>query len=257
MPRTLREKRIPCDGLIYLSSYGEALGWNRGVGQSSSSPSCREIPKRCSRRCARSTSRSSPTDPVLHEKSPLFAEAESRGYLLAEGKRRDRAAEPTIARGSDSSTSPTRRCGAGGGRPTGAGPARGGGVVARRWGGTAGESTLQSGSGAAPQPLRWAPATRPSPKGKRPIGPISASPALPVGGRGDAAVRGDVLVGRHQQRLRDLGGADPLGLNTGLSGVPYWGTDVGGFFHPIPESGELYSRWFPLGAFSPIFRSHG
>ena len=49
----------------------------------------------------------------------------------------------------------------------------------------------------------------------------------------------------------------PLGLNTGLSGVPYWGTDVGGFFHPIPETGELYARWFQLGAFSPIFRSHG
>jgi len=49
----------------------------------------------------------------------------------------------------------------------------------------------------------------------------------------------------------------PLGLNTGLSGVPYWGTDVGGFFHPVPETGELYARWFQLGAFSPIFRSHG
>jgi alpha-glucosidase (family GH31 glycosyl hydrolase) len=49
----------------------------------------------------------------------------------------------------------------------------------------------------------------------------------------------------------------PLGLNTGLSGVPYWGTDVGGFFHPIPETAELYARWFQLGAFSPIFRSHG
>src|SRR5262245_34680893 len=32
LPRTIREKRIPCDGLIYLSTYGEALGWNRGVG---------------------------------------------------------------------------------------------------------------------------------------------------------------------------------------------------------------------------------
>jgi alpha-D-xyloside xylohydrolase len=49
----------------------------------------------------------------------------------------------------------------------------------------------------------------------------------------------------------------PLGLNTGLSGIPYWGTDVGGFFHPIPETGELYARWFQFGAFSPIFRSHG
>ena len=32
LPRTIRDKRIPCDALIYLSSYGEALGWNRGVG---------------------------------------------------------------------------------------------------------------------------------------------------------------------------------------------------------------------------------
>jgi alpha-glucosidase (family GH31 glycosyl hydrolase) len=49
----------------------------------------------------------------------------------------------------------------------------------------------------------------------------------------------------------------PLGLNTGLSGVPYWGTDVGGFFHAVPETGELYARWFQLGAFCPVFRSHG
>jgi alpha-glucosidase (family GH31 glycosyl hydrolase) len=49
----------------------------------------------------------------------------------------------------------------------------------------------------------------------------------------------------------------PLGLNTGLSGVPYWGTDIGGFFHPIPESGELFARWFQFGAFCPIFRAHG
>ena len=32
LPRTIREKRIPCDGLIYLSTYGDAKGWNRGVG---------------------------------------------------------------------------------------------------------------------------------------------------------------------------------------------------------------------------------
>ena len=49
----------------------------------------------------------------------------------------------------------------------------------------------------------------------------------------------------------------PLGLNTGMSGIPYWGTDIGGFFHPIPESAELYARWFQFGAFCPIFRSHG
>jgi alpha-glucosidase/alpha-D-xyloside xylohydrolase len=49
----------------------------------------------------------------------------------------------------------------------------------------------------------------------------------------------------------------PMGLNTGVSGIPYWGTDIGGFF-PTPElTGELYARWFQLGAFNASFRSHG
>ena len=49
----------------------------------------------------------------------------------------------------------------------------------------------------------------------------------------------------------------PIGLNTGLSGIPYWGTDIGGFV-PTPEfTAELYVRWFQFGAFCPLFRCHG
>ena len=49
----------------------------------------------------------------------------------------------------------------------------------------------------------------------------------------------------------------PIGINSGLSGIPYWGTDIGGFV-PTPElTGELYVRWFQFGAFCPLFRSHG
>ena len=49
----------------------------------------------------------------------------------------------------------------------------------------------------------------------------------------------------------------PIALNTGLSGIPYWGTDIGGFV-PTPEfTAELYVRWFQFGAFCPLFRSHG
>src|SRR5918993_16359 len=47
-----------------------------------------------------------------------------------------------------------------------------------------------------------------------------------------------------------------LGLNTSMSGVPYWGTDIGGFF-PAGLTPELYARWFAFGAFCPLFRSHG
>ncbi len=48
-----------------------------------------------------------------------------------------------------------------------------------------------------------------------------------------------------------------VGINTGLSGVPYWGTDIGGFV-PTPEfTAELFVRWFQFGAFCPLFRAHG
>jgi alpha-glucosidase/alpha-D-xyloside xylohydrolase len=49
----------------------------------------------------------------------------------------------------------------------------------------------------------------------------------------------------------------PIAINTALTGIPYWGTDIGGFV-PTPElSSELYIRWFQFGAFCPLFRSHG
>jgi alpha-glucosidase (family GH31 glycosyl hydrolase) len=49
----------------------------------------------------------------------------------------------------------------------------------------------------------------------------------------------------------------PLAINTGLTGIPYWGTDIGGFV-PTPEfTAELYLRWFQFAAFCTLFRSHG
>jgi alpha-glucosidase (family GH31 glycosyl hydrolase) len=48
-----------------------------------------------------------------------------------------------------------------------------------------------------------------------------------------------------------------VGINAGLSGIPFWGTDIGGFV-PTPEyTGELHVRWFQFGAFCPLFRAHG
>ncbi len=48
-----------------------------------------------------------------------------------------------------------------------------------------------------------------------------------------------------------------VGINTALSGVPYWGTDIGGFFSTKELTGELFVRWFEFGAFCPVFRAHG
>ncbi len=55
----------------------------------------------------------------------------------------------------------------------------------------------------------------------------------------------------------------PAGLNFSLCGIPYWNTDIGGFW--VRDGGssayadyrELYVRWLQFGAFMPMMRSHG
>jgi alpha-D-xyloside xylohydrolase len=66
----------------------------------------------------------------------------------------------------------------------------------------------------------------------------------------------------------------PAGLNFCMTGVPYWTTDIAGYFikhepgwwfsNGVFEKGqedegfkELYTRWFQFAAFCPLFRAHG
>ncbi|MHB8500602.1 MAG: glycoside hydrolase family 31 protein [Candidatus Acidiferrales bacterium] len=56
---------------------------------------------------------------------------------------------------------------------------------------------------------------------------------------------------------RTLEAQIPVGLNTALSGMPFWGTDTGGFVTTPELTGELYVRWFQFSSFCPLFRSHG
>ncbi len=52
----------------------------------------------------------------------------------------------------------------------------------------------------------------------------------------------------------------PAGLDFVMSGIPYWNTDIGGFFGGNPQDpayAELFTRWFQFGAFCPMFRVHG
>jgi alpha-glucosidase/alpha-D-xyloside xylohydrolase len=60
-----------------------------------------------------------------------------------------------------------------------------------------------------------------------------------------------------QSRWETLKTHLPIAVNTGLSGLPYWGTDIGGFVPTAEYTGELHVRWFQFGAFCPSFRAHG
>ncbi len=57
----------------------------------------------------------------------------------------------------------------------------------------------------------------------------------------------------------------PAALNISLTGIPYWNSDIGGFFsdRKFPEGvkdpafHELYVRWMQFAAFAGMMRSHG
>jgi alpha-glucosidase (family GH31 glycosyl hydrolase) len=263
LPRTIREKRIPCDGLIYLSTYGEAKGWNRGVGHLGFQPELWPDPSSLIDEARKQSFEVTTHEyPVLHEASPLFAEALAAGYLLPEGYGRPGPA----ARGSANYRDGQRyidfsnpaacawwwsahrhlvELGVGG------------------WWLDGGEgppaaSVLHAGDGTLLHNIYDRFRHQAFAEGEAKDRPdqriflLCRSGAAGMQRFGATTWSGDI-----NNDFATLEAQIPLGLNTGLSGVPYWGTDVGGFFHPVPETGELYARWFQLGAFSPIFRSHG
>jgi len=47
----------------------------------------------------------------------------------------------------------------------------------------------------------------------------------------------------------------PAGLSIALAGMPYWTTDIGGYFGTPTD--ESFTRWFQFGTFCSIFRIHG
>jgi alpha-glucosidase (family GH31 glycosyl hydrolase) len=68
---------------------------------------------------------------------------------------------------------------------------------------------------------------------------------------------GLIWSGDVQSRWETLKMHVPVAINTGLSGLPYWGTDIGGFIPTDEYTGELHVRWFQFAAFCPVFRAHG
>jgi alpha-D-xyloside xylohydrolase len=69
-----------------------------------------------------------------------------------------------------------------------------------------------------------------------------------------------VWSGDIDSTFEDLRRQIPAGLNIGMSGIPWWTTDIGGFKNgdiASPSFRELIVRWFQFGVFCPVFRLHG
>jgi alpha-glucosidase len=86
---TLRDKGLPCNALILLSTYSDGKGWNRAVGsldyESSVLPEPRATIAALKARGFRVVTHEYP---VVHESSPLYAGAVEQGFLLDDGYQR-------------------------------------------------------------------------------------------------------------------------------------------------------------------------
>ncbi len=265
LPDTIREKRLPCDALIFLSTYGEALGWNRGVGHLECEPTLLPEAEAFFAGLRRRHFHVLTHEyPVLHPDSPLYAEAERREYLLDAGyaspPRRESRPPASYQEGQRYLDFSQREVGAwwwrhhrplldsgvdgwwldGGEGPPSSARLRGGpGTTVHNRYDVMRQEAFAEGEAA-----------------DRPDGRVyllcrSGGPGMQR--HGGACWSGDInnTFGTLEAQL-------PAGLSMAMSGVPYWGTDIGGFHHAVPrESAELFARWFQFGAFCPVFRAHG
>jgi alpha-glucosidase len=260
---TLRDKGLPCDALILLSTYSDGKGWNRAVGsldyESSMFPEPRATIAALKARGFRVVTHEYP---VVHESSPLYAVAVEQGFLLDDGYQRVTPGrrpstnyhegqrfidfeEPAAGRWWWDAHRGLNADGVdgwwldGGEGPTAS-------DVLERPGGPA----LHNRFDLFRQQAFANGEARDNPD-RRPF-LLCRSGGAGMQRFGAACWSGDI-----NNTWTTLEAQASLGLNTGLSGVPLWGTDIGGFYPVAPQSGELFARWFQFGSFNPVFRCHG
>ena len=264
LPDTLREKRLPCDTLIFLSTYGEAKGWNRAVGRLECEPSLIPEPEAFFGDLRRRHFHVMTHEyPVLHPASPLFPEAEAMEYLVdagyaqapppgqrapatyQEGQRYLDFSQPAVREWWWRQHRDLARCGVDGwwldggeGPPSRARLAGGSGAVLHNRYDVLRMRAFADGEAA-----------------DRPEGRVYL--LCRSGGPGMQRYGGACWSGDINNTFATFEAQVPAGLSMAMSGVPYWGTDIGGFHHAVPESPELFVRWFQFGAFCPVFRAHG
>ena len=216
--RTFREKKLPCDTLIYLGTGFCPSGWNTGHGSFTFNPSVFPDPKA-----------------MLDELHALHFHVVPHVVIRARSVRGTRRAirpSPDGAR--------TRRMQPATGMP-----------IARSspWAWTAGGPTKATRS-TPPRGWRESGCTG---RARSSTGPIDRPFALHRNGyAGMQRYAAFLWSGDVYSTWETLKTHVPIAINTRLTGIPYWGTDIGGFVPTKELTGELYVRWFQFGAFCPL-----
>jgi alpha-glucosidase (family GH31 glycosyl hydrolase) len=274
LAQTIRDRQLPCDALIFLSTYGTSQAWNKGVGHVEFHERLWPDPAATLGTLQDELGFRVVTHeyPVLHPSAPGYAEADAKGYLLDVAY--PAPPPPPAETPSDARDAAHRRQGYFENQrfidftnPD-----------ARQWWwaqhrhlidlGIAGW-WLDGGEGpSGPAPMHRGNAlllhnafdlyrfrafaegeARDRPDGRAWM--LCRSGAAGMQRLGAGTWSGDINTTFTTFEAQLL-----LGLGLAMSGVPYFGTDIGGFY-PNRLDGELYTRWFQFAAFSPIFRAHG
>jgi alpha-glucosidase (family GH31 glycosyl hydrolase) len=256
--RAFGEKRLPCDALILLSSYGEMLGWNEGVGHLNVQPrlfrSAAELVAGIKQAGLRVVTHEYP---VVHTDSALHTEAEERGFLLD-------AAYPNLPEAERIPTS----------YHEGQRYFDFNNPIAASWWWDRHQTLCAAGVDGWWLDGGDGPPSRESNDGRHNRYDLARQAGFAAGEARDRPERRPFLFcrsgGPGMQRwgaacwsgdvnasFASLEAQLALGLSMGLSGVPLWGSDTGGYYPTEPPDPELFVRWFQLSAFTPIFRAHG
>jgi alpha-glucosidase (family GH31 glycosyl hydrolase) len=262
LPSKLRKRRIPCDALMMLSSYADANGWNLGVGHLAWQTALWNDPKALIDEMHGQHFRVITHEyPVVHPEAPQFSDATEKGFILSEGYPTLDLPRPhsNYRQGQkyiDFSNEEAGKWWWGEHKPLvelgidgwwldgGEGPPS----TSRMHGGDG--SYLHNIYDRMRQQAFFEGQARDRPE-TRPF-LLCRSGASGMQRFGAVSLSGDII-----NTFATLANQIPVALNTGMSGVPYWGSDIGGLYQAIPPTGELFARWFQFGAFCPVFRSHG
>lgn len=260
---TMRAKQLPCDGLIFLSTYGDQRGWNRGVGHLEFEPSLLPRPEQTLATLrAQQFHLTTHEYPVVHGRSPLHAEAKAKGYLLDAGYADVKPTDPSVVnykegqRYLDFSRGDARAWWWEQHRPLVRMGIEGWWLDGGE--GPPADTALAGGAGASlhnrydvlRQQCFAEGEAKDRPEGRPFL--LCRSGGTGMQRHGAACWSGDI-----NNTFATLEAQIAIGLNTGMSGVPLWGTDIGGFYALAPTGAELFARWFQFGAFCPVFRAHG